>query len=201
MTKTYVVLDFETTGLDYTEEQVTEIGAIKLNDKFEEVGVLHTFVNLHEGNEISPYTDITEDQLETGISESAAMSALGRFIGDSIVVAQWAPFDLAFLGNFYIHPERYICTKSLTSQAEPDESSSLGATCERLGITLVNAHRALDDVKATAEVLKYRLNQGGLRVFNTIVVSEGRPLNYIPENTELVMTKTGGIVFDIREEE
>lgn len=198
MAETYVVLDFETTGLDYISEQVTEIGAIKLNEDFEEVGVFHTFVRLQDGNVISPYTDITPEQLATGIPEHRAMAALESFIGDSTVVAQWAPFDLAFLKNHRVYPQRFICTKSLTAQAEPGESSSLGATCERLGISLENAHRALDDAKATAEVLKYRMAQDGLIVFNTVVVSEGRPLSYIPAKTELIMTKTGGIIFDKR---
>lgn len=200
MTKSYVVLDFETTGLDHLAEQVTEIGAIKLNESFEEVGVFHTFVTLQDGKVLSPYTKITPEQLATGITEHHAMAALSAFIGGSIVVAQWAPFDLAFLANHSIYPQRFICTKSLTAQAEPDESSSLGATCERLGITLVNAHRALDDAKATAEVLKYRMAQDSLYVFNTVVVSEDRPLSFIPTATELIMTKTGGIIFDKRKE-
>ena len=203
MTKTYVVLDFETTGLDFKEEQVTEIGAIKLNDNFEQVGIFHTFVALQDGNDISLYTEITLEQLETGISEAIAMAILKEFIGDSIVVAQWAPFDLAYLANYKIHPRHFICTKSLTSQAEPQESSSLGATCERLGIPLENAHRALDDAKATAEVLKIRLEQVNshrLVVGNTIVVTEGRPLNFVPRATEMIITKKGGeVVFDNRE--
>lgn len=200
--KTYVVLDFETTGLDFRKEQVTEIGAIKLNEKFEEVGVFHTFVNLQVDKEISPFTDITKEQLDTGIDEQRALLALSKFIDDSVVVAQWAPFDLAFLSNYFITPESFICTKSLTSQAEPRESSSLGDTCERLGISLENAHRALDDARATVEVLKHRMITEGFdklnTTLNTIVVTEGRPLNHIPITTQLIMTKSGDIIFDNR---
>lgn len=187
----YVVIDFETTGLDHKVAQITEIGAVKLNDNFEEVGVFHTFVNLKEGNELSKFTKITKEMVDSGLPEELAVGLLKTFINDSVVVAQWAPFDLSFLSNFDIHPEKFICTKSLTSQAEPNESSSLGPTCERLGIDLLNAHRALDDARATGKVLEVRMKQEGLKVNNTIVVTEGRPLNFIPRNTKYILTKSG----------
>lgn len=195
---TLVVLDFETTGLDHTKDQVTEIGAVKLDKDLNEVGSFHTFVRLKDGNELSTFTDITLEQLDTGITEHLAMKLLYDFIGESIVVAQWAPFDLAYLDNFTINPKRFICTKSLTAQSEPTESSSLGDTCARLGISLENAHRAMDDVRATIEVLKVRLNEDNLEVFNTVVTTPGRPLTFIPKYTELIMDKDSNIILDNR---
>lgn len=53
-------------------------------------------------------------------------------------------------------------------------------TCERLGITLDNAHRAFADARATAEVLKIRLSQNIEFVENYIVKSPDRELNFIP---------------------
>ena len=37
MPKNYLVLDFETTGLDYKTEQVIEVGAIKYDEELEEL--------------------------------------------------------------------------------------------------------------------------------------------------------------------
>lgn len=194
----FVVIDFETTGLDYKNDQITEVGAVRLDDNFNEVGSFHTFVNLHSGNDLSEFTDITQEMVDAGVSENRAVHQLLSFIGKDVVVAQFAPFDLAFLSNFDAHPSKFICTKSLTSQAEPEESSSLGPTCERLGIPLINAHRALDDARATAEVLKYRLTKDeGLEVMNTLVVTEGRPFNFIPRYTDRIMTKRGELVADL----
>lgn len=51
MAKTYVVLDLETTGLDYKSEQITEIGAIKIDEGFNEIDRFHTMVALEEGRE------------------------------------------------------------------------------------------------------------------------------------------------------
>lgn len=193
----YTVIDFETTGLDYRREQVTEIGAVRLDKDFNEVGVFHTFVNLRPGNRLSEFTDITREMVDTGVHESTAMEQLQSFIGGSIVVAQYAPFDLAFMSKHRMVPKTFICTKSLTSIAEPDKSSSLGPTCERLGIPLENAHRALHDAQATGKVLKHRLTVDGLTdKENVLVVTEGRPLSYIPPNTEQIFTKSGAIIAD-----
>lgn len=193
----YTVIDFETTGLDYRREQVTEIGAVRLDKDFNEVGVFHTFVNLRPGNTLSEFTDITQEMVDTGVHESIAMEQLKSFIDVSIVVAQYAPFDLAFLSKFRMHPKWYICTKSLTSIAEPDESSSLGPTCERLGISLENAHRALDDARATAQVLKHRYTVDGLiDKENVLVVTEGRPFNFLPRHTKQIHTKSGALIAD-----
>lgn len=191
----YVVLDFETTGLDYRKEQITEIGAVRLDEDFNMVGSFHTFIQLQPGKNLSEFTDITMSMVNAGVPEIAGIKQLKEFIGNSVVVAQYAPFDLAFLSKFSFSPTRFICTKSLTSQAEPKESSSLGPTCERLGIDLENAHRALDDAKATAKVLEHRLTKDkGLNVYNTLVITPGRPFNFIPSHTNEIYTKEGELV-------
>jgi len=197
---TYVVIDFETTGLKYKTDQVIEMAAIKLDEDFNEVGSFHTFIEnyLPLPEIIKQLTGITEEDLKYGLGESDAFDIFRKFIGSSTVVAQYAPFDLAFLFKQGITPSNYICTKSLTAQVEPNESSSLGPTCERLGIELKNAHRAIDDARATGKVLAHRLknNDGSLSVLNTLVVAEGRPLNYIPKSTAKILTKTGALVAD-----
>jgi DNA polymerase III subunit epsilon len=194
----YVVLDFETTGLDYKTDQVTEIGAVRLDDQFREVGSFHTFVRLYNGNKLSEYTDITREMVDAGVTEPQAMKQLIEFIGSSTVVAQWAPFALAFLYMHGINPRRFICTKSLTSQAQPDESSSLGPTCERLGIPLLHAHRALEDARATGKVLKHwmttDLGEVELDYENSLVVTPGRPFTFLPKHTKKIYTKKGELV-------
>jgi DNA polymerase III subunit epsilon len=191
----YVVLDFETTGLNYREEQITEIGAVRLDADFNEVGSFHTFVKLKPWHQLSEYTDITQEMVDAGVDEAVGINQLISFIDGATVVAQYAPFDLAFLSKWGYEPHRFICTKSLTSQAEPFESSSLGPTCERLGISLENAHRALDDAKATAKVLEHRMTKDeGLAVMNTLVVTPGRPFNFIPKYTHEIYTKAGEII-------
>lgn len=192
--KNYVVIDFETTGLDHKVEQIIEVALIKYDKEFNELGSFNTFVKLTPGKELSPfikeYTGITEKQLENGMNEIDAMRIVKSFIDlSTIVVAQYVPFDFAFMAKHGILPHRFICTKSLTSQVEPEETSSLKPTCERLGIKLDNPHRAFADVKATTEVLKVRLSQDIDYLLNTIVKSPDRDLGYIPFSTERVLNK------------
>jgi DNA polymerase III subunit epsilon len=191
----YVVIDFETTGLDYTKEQITEVALIKYDRNFEEIGSFNTIVKLEKGHELSAFikelTGLTEEYLENGMREKDVMYMVNDFIDEeTIVVAQYAPFDLAFLSKYNIVPKRFICTKSLTSQVEPTVSSSLKPTCERLGIPLENAHRAFVDVRATAELLQYRLKEHKADyVVNYIVKSPDRDLNFVPQSTLAVLDK------------
>jgi DNA polymerase III subunit epsilon len=197
---TYVVIDLETTGLDYVNDHVIEIAALKLDDAFNEVGTYNTFVKLPEDKKIPAFikqlTGITADDIAEGIALSDAMNALRTFIGDATIVAQYAPFDLAWLAQHNIEPKRFVCTKSLTAAAEPNESSSLGATCERLGIELNNAHRAIADVQATAILLKRRKTVDKVVDENFITVTPGRALQYIPPATEFIYAKSGELLVD-----
>jgi DNA polymerase III subunit epsilon len=203
----YVVLDFETTGLNYKREQVIEIAAIKLDDNLREIGSFNTFVRLYAHLTLPEFianlTGITDEDLRFGMREDTAFGLLKKFIGVSTVVAQYAPFDLAYLAEQGLEPEQFICTKSITSQLEPKESSSLIPTCERLGISLDNAHRAIDDARATAELFRHRVKAQGVNprlAMNTIVTTPGRPLSYIPPATKTIALKgSGELIADFSE--
>jgi DNA polymerase III subunit epsilon len=182
----YVVLDFETTGLDYLTEQVIEIGAIKLDKDFNEIGSLHTMVRLTEGKELSQfiqdYTGIKEEALYDGLPEAVALNMLKDFIGNSVVVAQHAPFDLSFLAKA-VEPELFIDTRSISRLLNPDEKAGLKDLVERYGVELNGHHRSMNDVKATIEVFKIMMNetlQRGLPVYNVIVKAPDRDLPFIP---------------------
>lgn len=185
MSKNYLVLDFETTGLDYKTEQITEVGAIKYDEDFNEIGMLHTYVKLRPDMVLSDFikdlTGITEERLSYGMPENHAFGMLLTMLDEeTVVVAQYAPFDFAYLHQGGIAPKRYLCTKTLTNIAEPYEKSGLGATCERNGIVLKDAHTAMGDVRATAELLKLRLSQGLGKYENYVTEQPDRPLNFTP---------------------
>lgn len=183
----YVVLDFETTGLNYKKEQVIEVGAIKLNERFEEVGRLHFYVQTDVilSDFIQGYTKITPKMLfENGFMQWRASRMLREFCIGQIIVAQSASFDLSFLEKMNTDNYEFYCTRSMTMVAEPNERCSLGYTCERLGIKLENAHSAMEDVEATVELFRHRMLIDDLgKMKNVLVVQEDRPLNYIPPQT------------------
>ena len=194
MPKNYLVLDFETTGLDYKTEQVTEVGVIKYDEDFNEIGMFHTYVRLQNDRVLSDFikkhTGITEDKLVYGMNEEIAMAVIEAMIEyDTVVVAQFAPFDFGYLSNYGILPSNYICTKTLTDIAEPYERSNLGETCERNGIVLKDAHTAMGDVRATKELLQLRLSQGLEVYHNHVTEQPDRPLRFMPHNTVAVLNK------------
>ncbi|CDQ21689.1 3'-5' exonuclease [Halobacillus karajensis] len=182
----YTVLDFETTGLDYLTEQVTEIGAIKIDEKGNEVARLHTMVQLTEGKKIpekvTELTGIKKEDTYNGIPENTALNMLKDFIGSSVVVAQNAPFDLAFLAGS-VEPELFICTRALATIDSPFESASLKYVTKRLGVELEGHHRAMNDVEATVQVfliLKDKLEKKGYPITNVVIKEAERPLRFTP---------------------
>jgi len=187
----YVVLDFETTGLDYLTEQVIEIGAVKLDADFNEIGTLHTMVRLTEGKALPSFitelTGITEEDTYNGLTEVTALNMLKDFIGNAVVVAQHAPFDLSFLAKA-VEPEYFIDTRSLSRMLNPDEKSGLKDLCERYNVHLEH-HRSMSDVKATIEVFKIMMNEAmetGTPFLNIIVTSPDRPLNFVPLSATVI---------------
>ncbi|PGZ29528.1 DNA polymerase III subunit epsilon [Bacillus anthracis] len=188
----FTVLDFETTGLNYNEEQVIEIAAKRLNDKLEVVKEFHTLVKLNSGRKLKPFikelTGINEADLKHGMHEENAMELLKRFIGDTIVVAQFASFDLSFLSKWLI-PRYYICTRSLSRLINPTEKAGLADLVKRYGVTLDGHHRAMNDVDATIEVfkiMKAEADEREIEYMNTIIDSKERPLMYLPLHVNLV---------------
>jgi DNA polymerase III subunit epsilon len=187
--KLYTILDFETTGLNINkgEDQVTQVAAIKFNEEGIEVGRFVIYVKLLNGKPVSPYTpQITEELCNTGLRESQMLDALYRFINNSILVAQNAPFDFSFLDW---HPENFICTRALTHLVEPQENPSLKPTCKRHGITLDNHHDPVADVLATKEVLFKMMEIAEEKVIsytNTVVDFSYRPLTFIPRYARVI---------------
>ena len=192
----FTVLDFETTGLKANEEQVIEIGAVKLDKYFKPVSQINILVKLEEGRELRPFitelTGITKEDLENGVQdEYVALTMLQRFIGDDIVVAQFASFDLSFLAKV-MKPKYFICTRSVSRFLDNDKKAGLKDLVPRYGAKLDNHHRALSDVEATVEIFKSmmaRLTANGYvidHVLNMMVQSNERRLSYIPENTNVI---------------
>lgn len=192
MTKeTFVVIDFETTGLDYRTEQVIEVAALK-TDGEREIGRLHTFVSLDDRELpefITQLTGITEFDLDGGCSEEDALYALTYFIGDSTVVVQNAPFDFSFLDKYIIAPESFVCTRALSRLVEPNESASLKSVCERHDIELNGYHRAMNDVEATLSVfnlMREKAEAAGIEYRNIVIDSAERPLTFVPHYAKVI---------------
>ena len=59
--------------------------------------------------------------------------------------------------------------------------------CERAGISLEGAHRAVNDTRATAELLNLQLNKEGVAMKYMNVIDSYRGVKYKPDNTREVL--------------
>jgi DNA polymerase III subunit epsilon len=192
----YLFIDFETTGLDATKDQVTQVGLVWWDSKVGLSEKRSYYVRLRTGMkipaEIVDLTGITPTLLrEQGISESKVFGVIGYYIGKSdVVVAQHAPFDFSFLAQHNIHPQKFICTRSLSKMIDPTLSSSLKNVYNRLfGMDVPRHHDALWDCIATRHILRVQMVRAeimDIEYGNTIINDPERPLTFIPRYSNVV---------------
>ena len=161
---TYCVLDLETTGFSATTEKITEVGIMKLKDG-KVIDQFSCFVNpeKHIPQRVSEVTNITDDMVADAETIDKVFPKILEFLGDSVIVAHNAGFDIGFLKQNaknlgYEFDYTYLDTLSLAKDLFPDyKKYKLGKIAENLGIKVEVAHRALDDVDTTVKVFKVML--------------------------------------------
>lgn len=160
---TFVVVDLETTGTSARENAITEIGAVKMRGG-EVIGEFQTFVN--PGSPIPPFivalTGITDAMVVAAPRIEQVLPTFLEFLGDAVLVAHNARFDVGFLkaackAHVYEWPDPEVvdtlvlARKATTKEEAPNKKL---ATLARLfGTKVTPNHRALEDARATGEVL------------------------------------------------
>lgn len=161
----FVVFDVETTGFSARNDMIIEIGAVKIKNG-EIIDNFNMLINPERSlkTEIINLTGITDSMLVDKPKFSDIKDEFFNFIKDSILVAHNAPFDMGFLKENFQRENMefnfpYIDTLELSRIFYPNvKSHKLGKVAKRLGVSLENAHRAVDDAKATGEVFLRLLN-------------------------------------------
>ncbi|MDU5543966.1 MAG: PolC-type DNA polymerase III, partial [Clostridium perfringens] len=158
----YVVFDIETTGFSSKNDKIIEIGAVKLKDG-EIVESFSTFVDpkVNIPYKITELTSITQNMVNGQPTIDEVLPKFMEFVGDSVLVAHNAAFDVGFIkknlmdmGKTLKNP--VMDTVPLARYLYPDlKKVKLNLVAKHLGISLENHHRAVDDAKATAEILKF----------------------------------------------
>ena len=191
--KTIAVLDVETTGFNYITSEVTEIAVVLLDGKTgEEMGSFDTLIDI-EGKippEIVELTGITnETTSKYGMPKDMVATYLQEMLKDTIVVAHNVQFDFQFIKeHFGIVPKYYYDTLAISRSLYPSEKThKLGVICERAGISLEGAHRAVNDTRATAQLINLQLNKEGVAMKYMNVIDSYRGVKYKPDNTREVL--------------
>ena len=153
-----IVLDTETTGLDYTREKMVEFAAVRLeNGKIKDE--FQTLINPQQHIRKSSIAihGITPEMVEDAPTEEEAMPKIMEFIGDYPIVAHNAIFDYSFINEASkrvfgkeIQNER-IDTQQMFKEIYPDlEAHGLNALTEKFKVELTNHHRAMGDTMGLA---------------------------------------------------
>ena len=156
---TYVVFDLETTGLRKAVDKIIEIGAVKVKDG-KIIDRFSTFINpCRELDEkIVKLTKITDDMVKDAPLEDEKLPEFIEWCGDSVLVAHNAGFDVGFVRQWAVNhgqqiENTIIDTVELGKTLIPDLNNyKLDTLCSRLGVSLENHHRAVEDAEATAEL-------------------------------------------------
>ncbi len=154
----FVIVDVETTGTNAELADLVEVAAVRVKGG-KVIDRWSTFVNPGRpifGNQMHGITD--KDVKGAPSPAEAARKALA-FVGDATLVGHSVGFDIAFLeaalgDGTRIEKGRYLDTLILARDGYPDlPSYTLGELSRFFGIQLKQAHRALPDAEATAELL------------------------------------------------
>ena len=189
---TFVVVDLETTGgrsragADGSIDAITEIGAVKVRAG-EVIGEFATLVD--PGRDIPPkvveLTGITTAMVRDAPTISAVLPMFLEFAHGAVLVAHNAGFDIGFLRSAaeqcaidWPRPP-VLCTVKLARRVlsrEEAPSVRLSALARLVGAATQPTHRALDDARATVEVLHALIE----RVGNQGVTTYADLRSYLP---------------------
>jgi len=165
--ETFVVFDLETLGLNAHENEIIEIGAVKLMG----TRIIDRFSQLINPNKSIPYkiqklTNITDSMVANEPTIDEVLPKFMEFVGDATMVAHNAMFDMGFIKrdvkkylNIDYSPT-VIDTLSLARVLYPDlKAYGLKNLNKQLGLSLESHHRAVDDSQATSNMFVIFLNK------------------------------------------
>ncbi len=157
----FVVIDVETTGQSAQYGRITEIGMVKVIDG-EVVDEYSTLINPEQfiPKFITEMTGISNEMVAMAPKFSEVKSRIQSFLGDGVFVAHNVSFDYNFVNTSFVREglkpifNETLCTVRVARRLLPTtKSKSLESLINYYGIKVKERHRALDDAKATAQIL------------------------------------------------
>ncbi len=177
LTGSFVIFDTETTGLNTATDQMTEIGAVyvengKITDKR-----FSTFVNpgMPIPARVVELTGINDAMVADAPTPDEAIRAFKEFCGDNILVAHNANgFDMLILRHAaeragFTFDNTYIDTVPMAQALFPGlHNYKLDTINKHLEIPPFNHHRAVDDAMALARIFEKMLEDLAEKDIHTV---------------------------------
>ncbi len=160
---TFVVVDLETTGGCAQDDRITEFGAVKVRGG-EVLGEFATLVSPGRAvpAAVTALTGISDSMLRNAPPIGAVLPTFLEFAAGSVLVAHNAGFDMSFLRAACLAQERpwpdpvvvdTVRLARLVVSLDEVPNHRLGTLAAHLHATVTPTHRALDDARATVDVL------------------------------------------------
>jgi DNA polymerase III subunit epsilon len=158
-----IFIDTETTGLDPKTDSIIEIACVKVADLHSAIfseNTFHTFLN----------TDVRVSAGSFRVHGISNESLIGKprfievgqklldFIGNSVVIAHNASFDINFINAELVRiglpklENKIIDSLSVAKKAYPGSPVGLDALMKRFGMSSRNLHSALEDAQILSRV-------------------------------------------------
>ena len=208
-----VLFDTETTGLQYSRDEIIEFAAVAVELVDGKATITREYdelVQLALGSSIPPkiqqLTGITNEDVKTkGLSKSQVCRDMADlFAGNTLLIAFNAHFDLSFLYYMLLRDGDPMILKGkdkldlLTAYRDRRvPPNRLANAIEAYGLSgkVVNSHRAVDDVIATVAVMEEMVKERddllqyiNLFGYHPVFGLEGKPIGsvtYKPHATDL----------------
>ena len=158
----YVMIDLETTGIDPVNDEILEIGAIRIVDG-EEREVFERIIKVSVPGEIAELTGITQEMANEGKDKGSVLNELKAFIQDSEVVGyNIRMFDIRFLKKAFAECEigfpirKIVDVMDCVRHTFPNiDSYRLRDVSNMLGVEVkCEKHRAVEDCRICREVYR-----------------------------------------------
>ncbi|MCM5661352.1 3'-5' exonuclease [Galbibacter mesophilus] len=182
----FVVLDTETTGFNFITDRMLCIGAISLkNNQMKVSDAFEVYINQEQFNpETVKIHGIINNSSEKRLSEEEAVKKFLAYIGNSVLVAHHAHFDiemincalerigLPVLKNKVLDTMvLYRATRIKSNLLNREKQYSLDEIAENLNISVKDRHTAAGDAMITAIAF--------LKIINKLFTKENSKLKHL----------------------
>ena len=157
-----LILDTETTGLDYEKDRIIEIGIVELRDNVLTQNYFHEYINPEKDISLSAQKihGITNEFLVNKPTFNNIARKFLDFIKDDIIIIHNADFDINFINKELQNIGLYKIKNSITDTIKiakkefPGQTVNLDALCRKLNVVnnRQNYHGALLDATLLSKV-------------------------------------------------
>ena len=157
-----LILDTETTGLNYNEDKIIEIGIVELIDNVLTSNFFHVYINPQRtiSSSAQKVHGLTNQFLENKPIFSEISEQLLNFIKNDILIIHNAEFDTTFINKelencgFKSMNNKIIDTIQIAKKEFPGQTVNLDSLCRKLNVinTRKDFHGALLDANLLSKV-------------------------------------------------